>query len=334
MEIGLTKLMLFPSKLNNIVNTKQDFTDNSYPISVELSLTNKCNQNCIWCSDYELRNRLKGTLDKTTIFKLIDDLKDGGTKGIVIEGGGEPTLHSDFCEIVEYITGKELAVGLITNGVILNYEHLLEKFEWIRVSLDASDSMEYNRLKKTDYFDKVINNIKKIAAKTKVCGVGYILTQYNLDNLDTLSVKLKKMGVKYIHFRPVIDNPDLYIEKDLSYLKKYENKEFSILDDSLRENKIRGNAELPCLAHSITSVISANGDIFICGRLNIYDWLKPIGNINKESFKNIWTGSVRKTQAQQIMNSNFCNRYCPECRITKFNILINNLQSIQTKNFI
>jgi radical SAM protein with 4Fe4S-binding SPASM domain len=335
MEIGLTKLMLFPEKLNNILNiNEQNTIDKTYPISVELSLTNKCNQHCVWCSDYELRNRLPGTLDKKTIFKLIDDLKKGGTKGIVIEGGGEPTLHSDFCDIVEYITDKGLAVGLITNGVLLNYEHLLEKFEWIRVSLDASDKSEYLRLKKTNYFDRVMNNIKIIASKTKVCGVGYILTQYNLDNLDELSVRLKKMGVKYIHFRPVIDNPDLYIEKDLSYLKKYENKDFSILDSALNENKIRGNSELPCIAHSITSVISANGDVFICGRLNIYNWLEPLGNIKENSFNEIWNGEKRIGQAKKVLDSNFCNRYCPECRITKFNIFLNDLKNIKTKNFI
>ncbi len=154
---------------------------------------------------------------------------------------------------------------MITNGTIMNYEHLLDKFEWIRVSLDASDVDEYRQLKGTDNFDKVINNIEKIAKKCGVCCVGYVLTQYNLDNLETLTVRLKKMGVKYIHFRPVIDNPDLYILKDLSCLKKYENKNFTIiLDSAFNENKIRGNNELPCVSHSITSIISASGDVFIC----------------------------------------------------------------------
>ena len=334
MEIGLNKLMLFPEKLNHLLRIDKDYNDLSYPISVELSLTNECNQKCVWCSDYELRNRLPGTLKKETVFRLIDDLKAGGTSGIVIEGGGEPTIHPDFCEIVEYIAEKELAVGLITNGVILNYEHLLDKFEWIRVSLDAGDKDEYLKMKSKDNFEQVIENISIIAQKCNVCGGGYILAQENIDSLDRVTVRLKKLGVKYIHFRPVIDNPELYIEKDLSYLKRYENKYFSILDSAFNENRIRGNAELPCVAHSVTSIISASGDIFICGRLNIYDWLKPIGNINTQSFKEIWTGEERIEQCKTVSDSNFCNRHCPECRITKFNILIDNLKNIKTKNFI
>jgi len=100
MEIGLNKILLFPDKLKALLNSNEDNPDFLYPISVELSLTNECNQKCIWCSDYELRNRLPGTLKKEVIFNLVDDLKIGGTKGITIEGGGEPTLHPDFIEII------------------------------------------------------------------------------------------------------------------------------------------------------------------------------------------------------------------------------------------
>ncbi|HPG30596.1 MAG TPA: radical SAM protein, partial [bacterium] len=143
MEIGLNKIMLFPEKIKELLNVSEEKNDLSYPISVELSLTNICNQNCVWCSDYELRNRLPGVLKKEIVFKLIDDLKSGGTKGITIEGGGEPTLHPDFCEIVEYIVKSGMSVGMITNGTNLNYGNLIDKFEWIRVSLDASDREEY-----------------------------------------------------------------------------------------------------------------------------------------------------------------------------------------------
>ncbi|HOK41854.1 MAG TPA: radical SAM protein [bacterium] len=334
MEIGLNKILLFPDKLKALLNSNEDNPDFLYPISVELSLTNECNQKCIWCSDYELRNRLPGTLKKEVIFNLVDDLKIGGTKGITIEGGGEPTLHPDFIEIINYIYDKGLGVGLITNGVILNYEDILHKFDWIRISLDAANSNEYKKLKGTNNFDTVINNIKKIAQKTNVCGIGYIITQDNINHLEELTIILKEIGVKYIHFRPVIDNPDLYIETNLDYLKHFENKDFSIIADALQENKVRGNNGVPCYANSLVSIISASGDVFICGRLNVYEWLKPIGNINNQKFKDIWNGEERIKQIRKVLDNKFCNRYCPECRITKYNILIDKLKKIKTKNFI
>jgi len=120
----------------------------------------------------------------------------------------------------------------------------------------------------------------------------------------------------------------------LDYLKHFENKDFSIIADALQENKVRGNNGVPCYANSLVSIISASGDVFICGRLNVYEWLKPIGNINNQKFKDIWNGEERIKQIRKVLDNKFCNRYCPECRITKYNILIDKLKKIKTKNFI
>ena len=34
-----------------------------------------------------------------TLFELFDDLSRGGTRGVVLEGGGEPTLYEEFADI-------------------------------------------------------------------------------------------------------------------------------------------------------------------------------------------------------------------------------------------
>lgn len=332
MEIGLDKLLLFPEKLAAL---QAEMRDDSYPVSVELSLTNDCNQNCVWCSDYELRNRLPGALPTDTLFRLIDDLAAGGTRGITIEGGGEPTLHPDFAAIIRHIRQCGLAVGMITNGIELPYAELIDEFEWIRVSLDAGTPEEYRKLKGADYFDKVMANIRAIAAHRKtVCGVGYIVTRDNVSALDALVPALKQAGIAYVHFRPVIDHPEMFIDTDLSRLQVHTDGDFAVIADGLQENKIRGNAGLPCRAHSVTTIIAANGDVFICGRLNIYDWLSPLGNILRTGFCNIWHGEERQRQSAMIADAAFCRANCPECRLTKYNILLDRLQRIRTRRFI
>ncbi|MBF0301207.1 MAG: hypothetical protein HQK51_21035, partial [Oligoflexia bacterium] len=72
-EVGLNKIMLFPHKISEIRN-KENFL---FPISVELSLTNRCNLNCIWCSDSKLREHtgMDNDLSKETLFNLITDLR-------------------------------------------------------------------------------------------------------------------------------------------------------------------------------------------------------------------------------------------------------------------
>ena len=102
----------------------------------------------------------------------------------------------------------------------------------------------------------------------------------------------------------------------------------------MKENMINGNNNIGCKCHSLTSVITADGSVYLCGRLNIYDWFKPIGNINTQPFYNIWCGEERRRQADMVLSKESCKKYCPECRLTKFNIEFNKLQKIKTTNFI
>lgn len=333
-EVGVEKLYLFPDKIVSLKNTVQDMPDTSYPISVELSLTNRCNFKCVWCSDMDLRARMNDDMDLDVIRRLFIDLKKGGTKGIVIEGGGEPTIHKNFKDAVNLAADLGLGVGLITNGSVQIDKDIIDKFEWIRVSLDASNPKEQRILKNTNNFDKVISNIKAMCESEATVGVGYVVTSKNIGNLESLILILSNFGVSYIQFRPVIDHPELDVDIDLSYLKRYESKRFSVITDGMHQNIIEGNDNLPCVAHSLTSVITADGGVYLCGRLNIHSWFEPIGNINEESFRSIWSGQKRREQSNMVLSTDFCGKYCPRCRLTKFNKLFSHISRIKTKNFI
>ncbi len=78
MEIGLHKIFLFPEKINKFINIwGSNDVDYTFPVSVELSLTNRCNFNCVWCSDKKVRNDYGGDLDKRVIFKLFKGKGNG-----------------------------------------------------------------------------------------------------------------------------------------------------------------------------------------------------------------------------------------------------------------
>lgn len=334
-EAGIEKLFLNPDKVGNIL--KRERYDLSYPVSVEMTLTNTCNLKCVYCSDMMLRERqgVKEHLEFSTIRRLFQDLAEHGTKGVVLEGGGEPTLYPQFEEVVAYAQSQGLAVGLITNGTRHLSQELLRSFEWIRVSLDASTQEEYVKLKGVDLFEHVISNIADYAASCRTVGVGYVVTKENISQIEPLLLRLRAAGVSYVQLRPVVDCEELYPEHtDLSYLKFYEKKDFGVETGGMRENAYSGNHGLPCFAHSITSIISGDGSVYICGRLNIYDWMRPIGNITEQSFSEIWNGEERKKQAQMIQDGRFCRKYCPQCRVSKFNELFSRLDKVQSRHFI
>ena len=333
-EIGMEKLFIHPEKLNAVMSSENGNMDTSYPVSVELSLTMRCNFDCVWCSDKDLRASMDDDIDLQLLHDLFKDLSEHGTQGVVIEGGGEPTIYRDFDGVLDLLDKFKLGKGLITNGSTALKPHRLERFDWIRISLDSSTPEEHHKLKAFDGFERVLGNINSYAQYCPIVGVGYVVTNQNMGDIETLVLRLKQFGVTYIQFRPVVDHSNLLPSIDLDYLKRYQSENFSVIIDGMKENIVTGNNDLPCKANSLTSVITADGGVYFCGRLNIYPWVKPIGNLHKESFNQIWTGDERKQQHEKALDKNFCGKYCPQCRLTKFNELFNRIFSLKTRNFI
>ncbi|MBU0981299.1 radical SAM protein [Patescibacteria group bacterium] len=343
-EFSTNKLGLFPEKLAALRSSHaKGEMDTTYPISVELSLTDACSFNCEWCSDFDLRKRLNGHMNNKIVPGLLDDLSDGGAKGVVIEGGGEPTLHPNICEIIEEVRKRGLACGLITNGARFNYSDQIDELEWVRISLDVANAEQMQTLKRKDAFETVMSNISEIARvkRQTVLGISYILTKKSRDGLEDLVYRLSRMGVNYFQVKPVVDHPELLWmgeKEDLKHLNAYESENFKVFLDALQTNRIRGNMGVSCVAHSLTSVIAANGDVFFCGRLNSDASWPALGNINRNSFKEIWTGEERRRQHELMMQATECSSKCPECRLTKFNVSLDQIQetpiTVKTPNFI
>jgi radical SAM protein with 4Fe4S-binding SPASM domain len=279
----------------------------------------------------------------SVVQKLFSELAKGGTKGITIEGGGEPTLSPLFVPTVNSAKKLSLSLGLISNGLELFQADIkpsfYSAFQWIRISLDASSRKQYQKIKKGDYFEKILDNIKlltNLRGHKPTIGVGYILTNLNdnLSLLTKLTKRLSDMGVDYLHFRPVVDHPKLVSPKNLTYLKNFETDNFSVNIGALADNLSFGTNGLPCYSHSLSVVITADGSVWLCGRLNVNPLAPNIGNLHKNSFTKIWLSKNRQQQAKEVSNPNFCQNHCPQCRMTKYNRLLNNLNHLKTRDFI
>ena len=274
-------------------------------------------------------------LSEEVLYRLFDDLAEGGTQGVVIEGGGEPTIYKGFAEAVRHAKACGLAVGLITNGTVRLGAEVLAQLEWIRVSLDASTAEEYKALKGQDMFERVLANIAWYAQHCGTVGVGYVVTKTNISHIESLVLRLRDLGASYIQLRPVVDAPELApIGVDLTYLRQFQGLRFAVILGGMSENAEKGNHSLPCWANSVTSIISGDGSVYLCGRLNIYPWVKPIGNINEQSYRDIWLGEERRRQYETVQDGNFCRANCPQCRVSKFNQMVARLKDIKSKHFI
>lgn len=170
------------------------------PQSLQVALTNRCNLKCVFCSVAE--RELKQEWDYEELLKAIDAFIVCGIKTIEFSGGGEPTLHLRFPEIIRFAKARGLRLGLITNGLKLKDlpESDLALFDWIRISMVALDYQKTIELP-----DKFPDNV--------TIGMSYVVGQKeyqgrrthwqnDFEQLKKIGEYAKRYNVKFIRVVP------------------------------------------------------------------------------------------------------------------------------------
>lgn len=170
------------------------------PITADIFLTDFCNAKCCYCR----YNHETGKYIKFDDFKkYVDRLISIGVKGIILTGGGEPTINPDFKKIVTWLEENNIPYGINTN--------LIKEIEcnpiFLKVSVDSGDKDRYKATRGVDKLDDVLNNLRKFIAykhenlyKTRI-GVQCVAISKN-DVLSFYNV-VKDIDVDYIYFRPL-----------------------------------------------------------------------------------------------------------------------------------
>jgi len=193
------------------------------PVSINLDLTSACNFACPFCVDSKLVNAGK-SLTLAEVQRTVDTLHSHGLLSIILIGGGEPTLHSDFGEIVRYIKKKKLQIGIVTNGSRLEKieaiaEALTEK-DWVRISIDAAGEEVFQALhqpKTRVTLEGILEKARKVKRKNPAVSLGYSFVivwegvqingkrlPSNLDEIVKSTERAGEFSFDYISFKPCL----------------------------------------------------------------------------------------------------------------------------------
>lgn len=314
------------------------------PKSLEIHLSNVCNNSCKFCfyRDDRLAGDRLSFLPTSRIISLLDSFKDESDKSLVLSGGGEPTLHPDFAEIINKAIDVGFDVGVITNG--LHYspkiEQALLKTKWVKFSLHAGNPKAYQELMArndgAEVFNRVQNHIISLTqaktANTKV-SVGCVITQQNQsdqDILDYFDNATNHLNVDYVLFRGYIgDDPHLKITRPASdflpvkqqiEIRAKEKGVFSNFSSFIRDYNIsrhHTNGKCPIADCGIIAVITTDGNVHICLPSAQQGNAPAIGSILNESFQNIWNGEKHRA----VLNS-LSMKGCPACKYERMFPLI------------
>ena len=194
------------------------------PVQVQLVISDLCNQDCNFCThrmsngtaaeqfsvgNNHNPNRMIPT-DKC--LEILDNCRSLGVESIQFTGGGEPTVHPDHLKIFEYAQ-RYFKTGLISNGYYFKDWDIYNKFDWIRISLDAATEETYKNIRKHTGFDTVVANIKNFSNQYNgILGIGFVITNDNEDEICEAAALAKRIGADYIRFGAVMsmDGAHLY----------------------------------------------------------------------------------------------------------------------------
>lgn len=181
------------------------------PVHVQLILSDLCNQDCPWCayrmSGYTSNQLFSGPNGERNPNRMIEyekakeiiyDCWRMGVQAIQFTGGGEPTVHPRFWELLEYAQGFGSATALVTNGVRLTREKAapIGKLSWIRVSLDSANRQTYAKIRNAPewHFDAATEGIRIASASGAVVGVGFVITKDNWHETLDAAKLAKSLG--------------------------------------------------------------------------------------------------------------------------------------------
>lgn len=108
--------------------------------------------------------------------------------------GGEPLLYKDYSKLLAYLNERNIDVLMNTNGVLVDKhaEDLVKyKVRDLTFSIDSIDPKTYAKIRRTDTYHLVINNLKKVIELKKEMhseyphlGVNCVILPENKEELE------------------------------------------------------------------------------------------------------------------------------------------------------
>ena len=291
------------------------------PDPVFIELTTRCNLSCAYC--YAARSQKNCDLDTSLALKLITEIADMGTFGIVLSGG-EPMLHPDITDIVSHAAQAGLAVGITTNGTLWSEVQLQQfsgKVSNLQISIDSSNSTTHDALRgQQGVFTKATNLVSAASEKGIHTTVSCVITQQNFFDIPALISLCINIGAKEFRILRMVpvgrgqeQTAQLISPKQVTRLK-------NILYNLGRENQgrltVSWDSEFEpsrseyCTAGKSILAIRPDGNVVPCSFLPGTKYI--LGSIKTNSLTEIWNS---RALHEYRNNYGLIDERCRNCSI-------------------
>ena len=306
------------------------------PASVDIDMTNVCNQDCYYCDSAEFRKQHPTQQPAADYIKLIDQLStwrnhspaiQGSVNTICFSGGGEPTMLKGYEKVIEHSILSGFRTSLTTNGTNLNRltenisHDTLRKIAWIGVDVDAGTELLYEQIRRSKtsgVFNKVVANITELAAIGVTIDLKILLNEHNADHIEDIFKLAQQCGARMVYFRPTVIGNAVYDCRPLESVITELSKRYSI-KFRLNLKKFQPRTYNRCHQMYQFLIFCPDGKMYTCcenkgnPRFSIGSWMEG-------DFRDLWLSQ----QHHNIYNS-INTQLCQPCRSHNHNLAIENI---------
>ena len=184
-----------PPKVGRLVDQFEKGLD--APICLTWELTYACNLACVHCLSSSGK-RDPRELSTEQCKAIIDELMRMQVFYVNI-GGGEPTVRSDFWELVDYATAHHVGVKFSTNGLRITPEVAARlaasDYVDVQISLDGATAAVNDAVRGPGSFDMATRALQNLAdAGFADAKISVVVTRHNVGQLDDFKALADRYG--------------------------------------------------------------------------------------------------------------------------------------------
>lgn len=287
------------------------------PFSMSFEPTTCCNLKCLECPVGQNKlNRTKGMTDFELFKNAIEQTKQF-VFYLNLYFQGEPFLHKQLFEMIEYLRKAKIYTCISTNGHFFtekNIKRLLAvKPDKLIISLDGINQESYSMYRINGDFDKVISGIQQLIKHKKenkqrlpLVEIQFIIFRWNEHEINAAKKLAKQLGVNKLTFKSAQLQYAKNKEKALTTIAKYAR--YTLKTDKLL---IKNSFPNRCYRLWTSTVVTFDGQVVPC----CFDKNAkfPMGNLKTEAFKTIWKGKAYNHFRQKILTNRKSISICRNC---------------------
>jgi len=288
------------------------------PFSIAIEPTNICNLRCVECptGTHSLTREL-GRINNPLVRKIVDEQKKY-LINLMFYFQGEPYLHPELFDLIQYAYIAKIHTSISTNGHFLNDENARKTIESglsrIIISIDGATQEVYQKYRVAGNLSTVIQGIinlvrwkKQLNSTTPKIVMQFLVFSFNEHEMNKIRKLKKQLGADKLIFKSAQINDLVNHSTSIPSIEEYSRYRLNELNTFSLKSTI-GNF---CWRMWSSSVITWQGDVVPCCFDKDADF--KFGNVSVSPFYTIWNSKTYRKFRKQIFSNRKKIAMCGNC---------------------